>query len=159
VDLGGLTLVSGVYCFGTSAQLTGTLTLDAQGDPNAVFIFQIGSTLTTASGASVGLINGADPTDVFWQVGTSAVIGTNSTFVGDILALTSIALQTGATLDGRALARNGSVTLDTNTIFSRGDSDSGPLPPSPVPEPASLVLLGTGLVGAYRWRKRRTSAK
>ena len=115
-DLGGLTLVPGVYCFDTSAQLTGTLTLDAQGTQGAVFIFQIGSTLTTASGSSVALINGASPCNVFWQVGSSATLGTTTSFVGNILALTSISANTGATIDGRFLARNGAVTLLSNTI-------------------------------------------
>jgi len=115
-DLGGLTLVSGVYCFDTSAFLTGTVTLDAQGDPNAVFIFQIGSTLITASGSTVDLINGAQACNVFWQVGSSATLGTDTTFVGNILALTSITAQTGTTVDGRLLARNGAVTLDDNVI-------------------------------------------
>ncbi|WP_372515835.1 ice-binding family protein [Streptantibioticus silvisoli] len=115
-DLGGLTLTPGVYHGSSSIGLTGTLTLDAEGDPNAVFIFQIGSTLTTASASRVVLINGAQPCNVFWQVGSSATLGTNSTFVGNILALTSISATTGATVDGRTLARNGSVTLDTNTI-------------------------------------------
>ncbi len=115
-DLGGLTLTTGVYKFSSSAQLTGTLTLDAQGDPEAVFIFQIGSTLTTASGSAISLINGARFCRVFWQVGSSATLGTNSEFVGHIFALTSIAAQTGATIQGQLLARNGAVTLDNNTI-------------------------------------------
>ena len=116
-DLGGLTLTDGTYCFSSSAQLTGTVTLDAQGVSSAVFIFQIGSTLTTASASSVNLINGAQACNVFWQVGSSANLGTTTTFLGSILALTSIALNTGATIvEGRALARNGAVTLDTNTI-------------------------------------------
>ena len=115
-DLGGLTLTPGVYFFSSSAQLTGTLTLDAQGDPNAEFDFQIGSTLTTASGANVVLINGADPCNVFWQVGSSATLGTTTAFVGHILALTSITVQHGATVDGSVLARNGAVTLDDNVI-------------------------------------------
>jgi serine-aspartate repeat-containing protein C/D/E len=115
-DLGGLTLTAGVYFFSSSAQLTGTLTLDAQGNPNAEFDFQIGSTLTTASNSSVVVINGGDPCDVFWQVGSSATLGTTTTFVGHILALTSISLLTGASIDGSALARNGSVTLDDNVI-------------------------------------------
>ena len=89
-DLGGLTLTAGVYCFSSSAQLTGALTLNAQGNPDAVFIFQIGSTLTTASASSVNFINGAQACNVFWQVGSSATLGTNSTFRGNILALTSI---------------------------------------------------------------------
>jgi hypothetical protein len=115
-DLGGLTLTHNVHCFTSSAQLTGTLTLDAQGDPNAVFIFQIVSTLTTASGSRVNLINGAQSCNVFWQVGSSATLGTTTTFRGNILALTSITATTGATVDGRLLARNGAVTLDSNTV-------------------------------------------
>ncbi|PHQ50391.1 hypothetical protein BLA24_20910 [Streptomyces cinnamoneus] len=115
-DLGGMTLNPGVYKAASSIDITGTLTLDAHGDPNAVWIFQIGSTLETASGSSVSLINGAQPCNVFWQVGSSATIGTDSSFVGTIMALTSISVTTGATIDGRALARNGSTTLDTNTI-------------------------------------------
>ncbi|MFG2261752.1 ice-binding family protein, partial [Streptomyces sp. NPDC048720] len=115
-DAGGLTLVPGVYTASSTLGLTGTLTLDAEGDPNAVWVFQIGSGLTTASASRVLLINGASPCNVFWQVGSSAALGTDSTFVGNILALTSITATTGATIDGRALARNGAVTLDTNTI-------------------------------------------
>jgi hypothetical protein len=124
-DLGGQTLTTGVYCFASSAQLTGTLTLDAQGDPNAVFVFQIGSTLTTASNSSVVLINGASPCNVFFQVGSSATLGTNTTFEGNILALTSISLNTGASVSARALAQNGSVTLDTNTIGQAGCATGG----------------------------------
>ena len=115
-DLGGLTLTPGVYCFDTSAQLTGALTLDGLGDPNGIFIFQIGSTLTTASAASVLLINGASSCNVFWQVGSSATLGTTTAFVGSILANASITLDTGANLSGRALAQTGAVTMDTNTI-------------------------------------------
>jgi hypothetical protein len=115
-DIGGLTLVSGVYNTAAAVGLTGTVTLDGQGDPNAVFIFQAGSTLTTASSSTVNLINGASPSNVFWQVGSSATLGTNTTFVGTVLALTSITVQTGTTVSGRVLARNGAVTLDTNTI-------------------------------------------
>ncbi|WP_433278493.1 ice-binding family protein [Pseudonocardia xinjiangensis] len=123
-ELGGLTLAPGVYGGGT-LQITGTLTLDAQGDPNAVFIFQAASTLITASASDVSLINGADPCNVFWQVGSSATLGTGSDFVGTILALTSITAQTGADVEGRLLARNGAVTLDTNTI-TRPDCDVVP---------------------------------
>lgn len=113
-DLGGMTLTAGVYQFTSSAQLTGTLTLDAQGDPDAVFIFQIGSTLTTASSSNAVVINGGSDCNVFWQVGSSATLGTGSALAGNVLALTSITMTTGATLSGRALARNGAVTLDTN---------------------------------------------
>jgi LPXTG-motif cell wall-anchored protein len=114
-ELGGLTLVPGVYRI-SAAQLTGTLTLDAQGDPNAVWVFQVDSSLITASSSVVSLINGAAPCNVFWKVGSSATLGTNSTFVGTLMALTSISATTGADIEGRLLARNGSVTLDTNTI-------------------------------------------
>ena len=115
-DLGGLTLTPGVYGFASSAQLTGPLTLNALGNPNAVFIFKIGSTLTTASGSSVLVINGGSNCNVFWQVGSSATLGTTTAFVGNILALTSITLTTGANVDGRVLARNGAVTLDSNRV-------------------------------------------
>lgn len=115
-ELGGQTLVAGVYK-STALGLTGDLTLDAQGNPDAVFIFQISSTLITGSGSKVILANGAKGCNVFWQVGSSATLGTNSVFKGNIMALTSIALTTGAELEGRALARNGAVTLDTNTLL------------------------------------------
>jgi uncharacterized repeat protein (TIGR01451 family) len=115
-DLGGLTLVPGVYCFSTSAQLTGVLTLDAGGDPNAVWVFQIGSTLTTASNSSVLVINGGQQCNVYWQVGSSATLGTTTSFIGNILAFTSITLDTGANVFGRALARNGAATLDSNDV-------------------------------------------
>ena len=117
-DLGGLTLTPGVYCFSSEALLTGTLVLDAKLEANAVFVFQIVSKLTTASAASIRLINGASPCNIYWQVGSSATIGTATSFSGNILALTSIALQSGASLNGRALARNGAVTLDNNLIRS-----------------------------------------
>lgn len=116
-ELGGTTLTPGVYDSESGTfQITGTLTLDAQGDPDGVFIFKTASTLITASGSSVSIINGARYCRVFWKVGSSATLGTNSHFVGHIFALTSIAAQTGATVQGQLLARNGSVTLDTNTI-------------------------------------------
>ena len=106
-DLGGMTLTPGVYCFDTSAQLTGDLVLDALGNPNAVWVFQTGSTLTTASGSSVTVINGGNALNVFWQVGSSATLGTGTRFNGNILAYASITLNTGASLIGRALALNG----------------------------------------------------
>jgi Ice-binding-like/Putative Ig domain len=115
-DIGGLTLTPGVYCFASSASITGTVTLNALGNANAVFIFKIGSTLTTAGGSSVVVSNGGSPCNVFWQVGSSATLGTGTVFVGNILALTSITLNTGAGVTGRALARNGAVTLDTNPV-------------------------------------------
>lgn len=127
-ELGGLTLVQGVYTAASSAGLTGTVTLDGQGDPAAVWVFQIGSTLITATGSAVDLINGAQACNVFWQVGSSATLGTNTTFVGTIMALTSISLVTGTTVEGRALARNGSVTLDDNVFRDAScaaDTDAG----------------------------------
>jgi hypothetical protein len=119
-DIGGQTLPPGVYKT-TSAQpslgITGNLTLDGKGDPNAIWIFQIVSTLTTAAGNSqVILINGANSHNVFWQVGSSATLGTTTKFTGTIMAQASITITTGATLNGRALARTGAVTLDTNTV-------------------------------------------
>jgi outer membrane autotransporter protein len=116
-NLGGLTLTPGVYNFNSSAQLTGALTLNGLGNPNAVFIFNIGSTLTTASSSTVTVVNGGPGSNVFWRIGSSATLGTTTSFVGDILALTSITLNTRANIAcGSALARNGAVTLDTNNI-------------------------------------------
>jgi hypothetical protein len=115
-DLGGQTLTPGAYNSASSLGLTGTLTLNAQGNPGAVFIFQMGSTLTTAAASRVVLTGGAQAANVYWQVGSSATLGTNSVLAGNILALTSITVTTGATINGRALAINGAVTLDTNTI-------------------------------------------
>jgi len=138
-DLGGLTLTPGVYCFATSAQLTGALTLDGLGDPNAVFIFQTGSTLTTASNASILLINGASACSVFWQIGSSATLGTDTAFVGNILALASITLNTSASLLGRALAQNGAVTMDANSVSSLCPLAS----PTNTPTPNPLTPIAT----------------
>jgi hypothetical protein len=115
-DLVGKTFTAGVYKSTSSLAISGDVTLDAQGNPAAVFIFQIASTLTTASGSHVVLANGATACNVFWQVGSSATLGTNSVFKGTIMALTSITVTTGVNLEGRALARNGAVTLDTDVI-------------------------------------------
>jgi hypothetical protein len=120
VDLGGLTLSPGAYGFSTSAQLTGQLTLDAHGDPSAQFVFVIGSTLTTASASSVILTNGASPCNVFWKVGSSATFGSATAFEGSVLALTSISLDSGVTVLGRALARNGAVTLISDVLTLPG---------------------------------------
>src|ERR1700722_4378696 len=115
-DLGGTTLVSGVYRSTSSMGLTGTVTLNGAGNPDSVFIFEAGSTLTTASTSTVLLENGAQACNVFWQVGSSATLGTTTNFAGSILATTSITLNTGATVNGRVLALGGAVTMDDNTI-------------------------------------------
>ncbi len=115
-NLGGQTLSPGVYTSASSINLDGTLVLDGGGDANSVFIFQMGSTLTTGSGSHITFTNGAQACNVYWQVGSSATLGTNSSFAGTLLAFTSVTLTTGATINGRILARNGAVTLDSNTI-------------------------------------------
>ena len=116
-NLGGLTLTPGLYKSTSSLEISsGDLTLDAQGNANAVFIFQMASTLTTTAGRQVILSGGAQAANVFWQVGSSATLGTTSVFKGTILADQSITLTTGATLDGRALARSAAVTMDANIV-------------------------------------------
>ena len=114
--VGGLTLSPGVYTASSAMQLTGPVTLNAGGDASAVFIFQAGSTLTTASAASVVLEGGAQACNVYWQVGSSATLGSTTSFVGTILALASVTLNTGASVDGRVFAQTGAVTLDDNVI-------------------------------------------
>jgi hypothetical protein len=131
-DLGGMTLTPGVYCFSSSAQLTGALTLNAAGDPGAVFVFQIGSTLTTASNSSVVMTNGGNQCNVYWQVGSSATLGTGTAFAGSILAGASVTLTTGADVIGRAMAREGAVTMDTNDI-SYNQCSSAAITPTAVP--------------------------
>jgi hypothetical protein len=119
---GAVTLSPGVYCFpATSAQLTGTLTLDG----NGVYVFQIGSTLTTASNSSVVLANGATAGNVFWQVGSSATLGTDTIFAGSLLALTSDTITTGTSVTGRVFALNGAVTLDSNAITVAASGSGG----------------------------------
>jgi uncharacterized membrane protein YgcG len=144
-DLAGSTLTSGVYTSSSSMALTGDLTLDGQGNADAVFIFQAGTTLTVGSGSRVLLVNGAQACNVFWQVGSSATIGTNSAFVGNILALTSITLATGANLQGRALAGNGAVTLDTNHV-TKATCASQPSPP-PAAHPSATNTSATTCAG------------
>jgi hypothetical protein len=120
-DLGNRTLTSGAYRYSSSAQLTGPLTLDAEGDPNAQFVFEIGSTLTTASASSVVLVNGASPCNVYWQVGSSATLGTTTAFQGNLMTLADISLNNGATVIGRLLARSaGAVTLINNYLSRPG---------------------------------------
>ena len=116
-DLSGQSFTPGVYNASSALLFSaGNVTLNAQGNPSAVFIFQVGSSLTTGSATHVLLINGAQPCNVFWQIGASATLGTNSVFAGTVMALTTITGQTGMTMNGRLLARNGAVNLDTNTI-------------------------------------------
>jgi hypothetical protein len=148
-DLGfynaGNPLSAGVYFFSSSAFLTGNLTLDGGGDPDAQWIFQIGSTLITAPNSSVEFINGATKCNVFWQVGSSATIDTNNVFAGNIMALTDITLN-GGTLNGRALARNGAVTISSAETVNTAPCD--------VPEYSS-VALATMVLPAVAWFRRR----
>jgi Ice-binding-like len=130
-DLGNLKLTAGAYGFSTSAQLTGQLTLDAQGDPNAQFVFVIGSTLTTASASSVVLVNGASPCNVYWKVGSSATLGSTTSFAGNLMSLASISVNNGVTVVGRLLAREGAVTL-INDVLSRPECATGSTP-TPTP--------------------------
>jgi hypothetical protein len=134
-DLGGQTLVAGVYNSASSVGLTGTLTLDGGGNPNAAFIFQAGSTLTTASASNVKLINGAQACNIYWQIGSSATLGTGSHLRGTVLAMTSITLTPGATVNGRLLARDGAVTLDTNRITKAKCAATKKHPPKPPKSP------------------------
>jgi len=175
-NLGGLSLTPGVYCFDSSALLTGTLTLNSLNNPNAVFIFQMGSTLTTGSDSTVIFANGVTTGNIFWQVGSSATLGTHSLFQGNILAQTSITLTTGANIAcGRALASTGAVTLDTNDISALGCSaaiippdtppdtppiipDTGPGPAATVPEPGTILILSIGFLGLIVYRRKMGSS-
>jgi Ice-binding-like len=147
INLGGLTLTPGVYCFASSAQLTGTLTLNALGDPNAIFLFQIASALDAATNSSVIFTNGGQGGSVFWQVGSSATLGTTTAFSGNILALTSITLDTGATIGcGRALAQNGAVTMDSNTVSIASAGCLATSDTISAPEPSTAWLFAAGLL-------------
>lgn len=166
-DLGGQVLFAGVYTSSSTLGITGIVTLDAQNNGSAQFIFQIGSSLTTATGSNVNLINGALPANVFWQVGSSATLGTNSSFSGNILAQEAISLGTGASLQGRALARIAAVTLLSNSVSAPsslggvgGGPPSSPPSPSPIPAPSSILLLTTALLcaGIYQARDRLLKA-
>lgn len=162
-DLGGLTLTPGVYFFSSSAQLTGSLFLNFLGNQNSTFVFQIGSTLTTASGSLVSETNGGPGGNVFWQVGSAATLGTGTAFEGNIIAKQSVTLTRGATIScGSAIALNGAVTMDTNVISDQCASGTGasgtPGTPITTPEPSSMALLGSGLVGLIpMFRRRRKS--
>jgi ice-binding like protein len=160
-DLGGLILIPGVYCFSSSAQLTGPLVFDAQGNAGAVWVIKTGSSLTTASASSATVINGGNPCGVTWHIGSSATLGTGTQFIGNLIALTSITLTTGADINGgRALARNGAVTLDTNDISFAlcGAAPPSPVPPPPVPTlttVAAIVLSGLLALGGVATLRRR----
>jgi hypothetical protein len=156
INLGGKTLGPGVYNQSTAPTLTGTLTLSGGG----VYIFLIGSTLVTASGAQVVLTNGAQPCDIFWRVNSSATLGTSTAFEGNIMALAGIQMQTGATLFGRALAQTAAVTLDTNRIIQPfncpGNFTRNYPAPAYVPPPAGNILPATlgipwELIGKFPW--------
>jgi hypothetical protein len=147
-NLGGQTLTPGVYCFTGPAQLTGTLTLNALGNANSVFIFKIGSTLTTASASTVLITNGGSSCNIFWQVGSSATLGTTTSFAGNILAQTSITLTTGANLSGRALARTGAVTTDTNNVTVCGVGGTGPGGTDVPTLSGGFMLLLAGVIAA-----------
>ena len=140
-DLGGKTLTPGVYRFDTSATSDGLLTFDAQGDPNARFVVQIGTTLITSSNSSVALINLADARNVYFQVGTSVTLGSGSSFIGNLLAYASVTTVSGTTVTGRLLALTGAVTLDTNNVTSPGLSATPTPPPTPTPAPSPAQLL------------------
>jgi Ice-binding-like len=145
-QIGGRTLTAGVYNSASSILLTGSLILNAAGNPNAVFVIRAGSTLTTASGSTVLLRNGARSCNVFWQIGSSATLGTGSSFVGTIMATQSITVTTGAKVVGRALARNGAVTLDTNVITRPTSCAAATTPTTPTNPSATTAAPQVGQV-------------
>jgi len=174
-DLGTIgVLTPGIYRFSSIAQLTGALTLDFAGHPERPFVFQIGTSLTTASASNLTILNGASNSAVYWLIGSSATLGTGTTFAGNILANASITLNTTARiLCGRAIALTGAVTMDTNTIsndcshggdFGSGRSDFGSrgfsgVDVAGIPEPAtwSMLIAGFGIVGAAARLRRQAT--
>ncbi|MHB8564585.1 MAG: DUF3494 domain-containing protein, partial [Acidiferrobacteraceae bacterium] len=147
-NLSGLTLLPGIYTVPAGvSNLTGTLTLNGMGNANAFWVFQMPSTLITSSGSAVNVINTGAGAGLYWNVGSSATLGTTTSFAGNILALTSITLDNGATIsNGRALAHIGAVTLDANTITA-------------VPEPGTFLLFGVGLVELLVLRRKLKPGK
>lgn len=154
-DLGGLSLTPGVYGYSSSAQLTGQLTLNAQGDPNAQFVFVIGSALTTESASSVKLINGASPCNIYWRVGSSATLGTTTEFQGNLMALGDISVDNGVHVQGRLLAREGQITLINDVLDNSQcatSTETGTTPPTgtttPIGSTTPIVTPVTGGGGA-----------
>jgi len=161
-ELGGTTLKPGIYDSADgNLQITGKLTLDAEGDPNSVFVFKTASTLITASASSVELINGARFCRIFWKVGSSATLGTNSQFVGHIFALASITANTGARIQGQLLAQTGAVTLDNNTITNGVCTTMSTATGGQLPKTSEhlyeVLLIGAilTLAGALGWRSKK----
>jgi hypothetical protein len=156
-NLGGLTLTPGAYGFSSSAELTGQLTLDAQGDPNAQFVFVIGTTLITESASSVILTNGASPCNVYWKVGSSATFGSTTSFEGNVLALESISVNNGVNVLGRLLARNGEVTLINDVLTapqcSTGSSSGSGGGGATATTPVGTTPVGTSPVKPVKKKK------
>lgn len=176
MDLGGMTLLPGVYFFSNTAQLTGALTLNFLGNANSQFVFQVGTALTTASNSSVAAINGTSSSSIFWQIGSSATLGTGTAFQGNLIADQSITMNTGSTIIcGRAIALNAAVTLDNNIIsndcrnggdFGTGRDDAGSFgfsggfgggTPTVVPEPATFALFVPVVLVALAGFRRRSN--
>ncbi len=158
-DLGGMTLTPGVYCSTSSMGLTGAVTLNGQNDPAARFVFKVGSALTTASGASVNVINGAQSCNIFWQVGSSATLGTGTSFRGTVIAFSSVTVTTGTTVNGRTIARTGAVTADSASISVCTVGGGTNPPPTSTPVPAlgvgfALLMALSLLVVATRRRRK-----
>jgi hypothetical protein len=157
-DLGGMTLGPGVYCFASTAQLSGRLTFDAAGNANAVFIVKTGSTLTTAVASSVALSNGAKAGNVFWQVGSSATLGAATNFSGNLLALQSISVTTGVRVLGRLLALNAAVTIDTNVVDLPSAALATSMGPGCGAPPPILFAIGVPTLGNATFALRTFTA-